>query len=443
MFGAVLIANRGEIACRVIRTCRRLGVRTVAVHSEADAGALHVELADEAHPIGPAPASQSYLDIDAILGAVRSSGADAVHPGYGFLSESARFAEAVRDAGVRFVGPAPETISDMGDKVRAREIARRAGFPLVEGTPALGDGDEAAAAATELGYPVLVKASGGGGGIGMSVARDESELRRAFDAVRSRADRFFGNPDVYLERYLDRPRHVEIQVFGDGRGGAVHLFERDCSVQRRHQKVVEEGPSPALDEGLRERMTQAAVDLARSVSYEGAGTVECLVSGRDFYFLEMNTRLQVEHPVTEETTGEDLVEWQLRVAAGEGLPKEQDDITRAGHAIEMRVYAEDPVRFLPSPGTLEIFDPAAGAGVRVDAGVRQGDEVTMHYDPLLAKLVVSAPDRDVCIGRGLDAVGGFRIAGIKHNLPVHERVLRSEEFRSGRYDTTILDRLGS
>ncbi len=441
MFQTLLIANRGEIACRIIRTCRNLGVRTVAVHSEADAGALHVEMADEAYPIGPPPPSESYLDADAIVAAATKAGADAVHPGYGFLAENADFARKVVEAGLVLVGPPPDAIAQMGDKVVARRLAVDAGVPVVPGTGALPDEDAAAHAAEGIGYPVLVKAAGGGGGIGMGVARDEGELRKAFGTARTRAERFFASPDVYLERYLERPRHVEIQIFADAHGGGVHLFERECSVQRRHQKVIEEAPSAAVTPELLEGMTTAALSLTRRVGYVGAGTVECLVSQGDFYFLEMNTRLQVEHPVTEETTGEDLVGWQLRVAAGERLPKPQEAIVRAGHSIELRVYAEDPVKFMPSPGTLERFVPPSGDGIRIDTGVREGDEITMFYDPLLAKLIATGGTRDEAIHRAVRAVQAFEIGGIKHNLPAHERVLASDEFCSGDYDTEVLGRL--
>jgi acetyl-CoA carboxylase biotin carboxylase subunit len=440
MFERVLVANRGEIACRVMRTCRVLGVETIAVYSDADAHALHVELADTAVGIGPAPAPQSYLNVDAVLDAARRSGADAVHPGYGFLAESAAFAARVADAGLTFIGPTPEAMAAMGDKVRARTIAREAGVPVVAGSGALVDEDDAASCGREIGYPVLVKVAAGGGGIGMGVARDEPSLRKAFGAARTRGERFFGNPAVFLERYLERPRHVEIQVLADEHGNAMHLYDRECSVQRRHQKVIEESPSPAMTQDLLNTMADAALALVERIGYTNAGTVEFLVADEEFSFLEMNTRLQVEHTVTEQTTGLDLVELQLRAAAGEPLRR---SVQRAGHAIELRVYAEDPRTFLPSPGRLDVFEPPSGDGIRVDSGVRQGDEVTVHYDPLLAKVVVTAPTRADAIERALDAVRAFRIDGIRHNLPLHERVLQDPAFRSGRYDTGILEEVTS
>ncbi|MEX2504896.1 MAG: biotin carboxylase N-terminal domain-containing protein, partial [Egicoccus sp.] len=401
MLRRVLVANRGEIARRVMRSCRALGIETVAVFSDADADEPHVREADAAVRIGPAPATRSYLDIEAVLAAARSSGADAIHPGYGFLSESPAFAEAVRDAGLVFVGPSPDVIRLMGDKAAAKQHLEAAGVPVVPGIHDADLDDEAlVAAADDVGFPLLVKAVAGGGGKGMRAVHDPAGLADALAAARREARTGFGDDRLILERLVARPRHVEIQVFGDRHGNVVHLLERECSVQRRHQKVVEEAPSPALDERLRERMGAAAVAAAQAVSYEGAGTVEFLVAGdtldRDdpeFFFLEMNTRLQVEHPVTELITGLDLVEWQLRVADGEPLGFDQDDVRADGHAIEVRLYAEDPVRQLPQTGPVLHLRVPDIAGVRADLGIAVGSTVGQHYDPMLGKLIVHAPDR--------------------------------------------------
>jgi acetyl-CoA carboxylase biotin carboxylase subunit len=439
---SLLVANRGEIARRVLRTARRLGVRTVAVYSEADATALHVVEADSAVLLGPAPPAQSYLDIDAVLRAARTSGAAAVHPGYGFLSENAGFARAVRAAGLVWVGPDPAAIDAMGDKVSARNLMEQAGVPVADGTrEAVAEVEDAVAQARRIGYPVMVKASAGGGGIGMSVARDEAGLRAAFETARSRAERFFGNPAILLERYIERARHVEVQILGLADGTVVALGERDCSVQRRHQKVAEETPSPGVGPGLRARMLAAAVRAGAAVDYRGAGTVECLVDtdAQDFVFLEMNTRLQVEHPVTEMVTGVDLVEAQLRIASGE--PPGFDAVAPTGHAIELRVYAEDPVRFLPGPGTITAWVEPSGPGVRVDAGYRSGDVVTPYYDPLLAKLVVHGADRTQALERARAAVAGFVVAGPKCNLPFFPELLANPEFVAGTYDTGLVDRM--
>jgi acetyl-CoA carboxylase biotin carboxylase subunit len=448
MFSKVLVANRGEIALRVLRACRDLGVATVAVYSEADAGALHVEAADEAVPIGPPRAVDSYLQIPRILDAARASGADAIHPGYGFLAESAEFARAVEDAGLTFIGPRPEVIARMGDKVAARRIAREAGLPVVPGSEGAVTLEEAREVAEQIGYPVLLKAVAGGGGIGMTVARDSRELEKAFAQSERRATSAFGDGALYVERLFERPRHVEIQVLSDAHGHHLHLFERECSIQRRHQKVLEEAPSPLFaggaNDGLARRMREAAVALARRVEYLGAGTVECLVDGDAFYFLEMNTRLQVEHPCTELTCGLDLVHWQLRIAAGEALDFEQADVRRSGHAIEMRIYAEDPARsFFPSPGTITRMTVPEGEGIRVDAGYREGDTVTPYYDPLVAKLVVWAPDRAAAIARGRDALRRFEIEGIKTNLPTHQAILEAEAFLGGALSTRFLEDLTS
>ncbi len=441
MFDTVLVANRGEIARRVIRTCQGLGIKAVAVHSEADAGALHVHDADESVLLGAAPPAESYLDHVKVLEAAKRSGAQAIHPGYGFLAESATFAQAVVDAGLTWIGPSSDAIDRMGDKINARNAMAAAGVPVAAGTPEpLTEVDAAVEAAREIGYPLMVKASAGGGGIGMGVARDEAELRSSFETARTRAERFFGSPSILLERYLERARHVEVQVLGLNDGRVVTLGERDCSVQRRHQKVAEESPSPGVGPQLRARMLAAAARAGEAVGYRNAGTVECLVSGDDFVFLEMNTRLQVEHPVTEMVHGVDLVEQQLRIAAGED-PSYDVDVVSTGHAIEMRVYAEDPVRFLPGPGTITRWQEPTGEGVRVDAGYREGDVVTPYYDPLMAKLVVWGNDRTEALGRAAEAVAGFAVEGPKVNLPFFTELLANDEFVSGSYDTGLVERM--
>jgi acetyl-CoA carboxylase biotin carboxylase subunit len=443
MFQTVLVANRGEIARRVVRTCRRLGVRVVTVHSEADAGALHVVEADESVLLGPGPPAASYLDAAKVLEAARQMGADAVHPGYGFLSESAEFAAAVLDAGLTWIGPPPDAIEAMGNKINARNRMAAAGVPVAAGTDEpLTDVEAAVTAAAEIGYPVMVKAAAGGGGIGMSVAADEAELRAAFDTARTRAERFFGSPSILLERFLARARHVEVQVLGLADGRVLTLGERDCSVQRRHQKVAEETPSPGVGPDLRARMLEAAVRAGEAVGYRGAGTVECLVDPRtqEFVFLEMNTRLQVEHPVTELVTGVDLVEQQLRIAAG--MPPTDDVMAEPrGHALELRVYAEDPVRFLPGPGVIRRWKEPAGDGVRVDSGYRAGDTVTTFYDPLLAKLAVWGADREQALERARASVDEFVVEGPKVNLPFFRELLDNSEFVSGDCDTGLVDRM--
>ncbi len=448
MFESLLVANRGEIARRVLRTARRLGVRTVAVYSEADRDLPHVREADQAVLLGPPPPAQSYLDVEAVLRAVRDTGAEAVHPGYGFLSENAAFARAVAAVGAVWVGPPPEAIEAMGDKIEARNRMADAGVPVLAGSRApVHDVDAAVAEAAGLGYPLMVKASGGGGGIGMAVAADEAALRAAFETARTRAERFFGDPAILLERYLPRTRHIEVQILGLADGRVVALGERDCSVQRRHQKVVEETPSPGVGPQLRARLLAAAVQAGEAVGYRNAGTVECLVEvdadgqGLDFAFLEMNTRLQVEHPVTEAVTGIDLVEQQLRVAAGEPPTFDPGAVVSRGHAVELRVYAEDPVRFLPGPGAITEWIEPTGPGVRVDAGYAAGDVVTPHYDPLLAKLVVHGPDRAGALARAAEAVADFTVAGPKCNLPFLAEVLADPGFAAGRYDTGLVDRL--
>ena len=440
----MLVANRGEIARRVIATARRMGIRAVAVYSEADAELPYVREADEAVPIGPPPPARSYLDAAAILRAARDTGARAIHPGYGFLSENAGFARQVTEAGLTWVGPSASAIEQMGDKISARNLMAAAGVPVAEGTTEpVSDLEAALAAAALIGYPVMVKAAAGGGGIGMSAAADPEQLVAAFETARSRAERFFGSPAILLERYVTPARHVEVQILGLADGRVLALGERDCSVQRRHQKVAEETPSPGVGSGLRARMLDAAVRAGETVGYQGAGTVEFLVDQRtgDFTFLEMNTRLQVEHPVTEMVTGIDLVEQQLRIAAGGGVSFDPAAVTATGHAIELRVYAEDPARFLPSPGTITAWDEPAGEGIRVDAGYMAGNQVTPFYDPLLAKLCVWGPDRDEALSRARDAVASFRITGLKTNLPFHADLLDSGEFTDGSYDTLVISRL--
>jgi acetyl-CoA carboxylase, biotin carboxylase subunit len=441
---SVLVANRGEIARRVIRTARRMGIRVVAVYSDADADLPYVGEADEAVRIGPAQPAHSYLDATVLLAAAAKTGAAAVHPGYGFLAENAGFARQVIAAGLTWVGPSPEAIEQMGDKIRARNLMEKAGVPVSPGTrEPVTDVATAVLQAERVGYPVMVKAAAGGGGIGMGAAADEAGLRAAFETARSRAERFFGSPEILLERFVERARHVEVQILGLADGRVVALGERDCSVQRRHQKVAEETPSPGVSAALRERMLAAAVQAGEAVGYRGAGTVECLVDADagSFVFLEMNTRLQVEHPVTELVTGIDLVEQQFLVASGEPPSFDPASVTPEGHAIELRVYAEDPVRFLPGPGTITEWEEPAGDGVRVDAGYRAGNTVTPFYDPLLAKLCVHGADRAQALDRARAAVAAFRITGPKNNLPFHADLLTSAEFVSGGYDTSLVSKL--
>jgi acetyl-CoA carboxylase, biotin carboxylase subunit len=443
VFAKVLIANRGEIAVRVIRACREAGLRTVAVFSEADRDALHVRLADEAHLIGPPPVSESYLAIERLIEAARRSGAEAVHPGYGFLSENARFAEACRAAGLVFVGPPPEAIARMGDKTAARRAALEAGVPVVPGTKdPVGSDAEAARAARDLGFPVMIKAARGGGGKGMRLVATPAELESALRLARSEAASAFGDGAVYLEKALVEPRHVEIQVLADAHGRVVHLGERECSIQRRHQKLVEESPSPAVDESLRREMGAAACRLLAGSGYQNAGTVEFLVDAeRRFYFLEVNTRLQVEHPVTELVTGIDLVREQLRLAAGDPLGYAQGDVVARGWAIECRISAEDPAAgFVPSPGRLSTWRAPAGPWVRVDAGVYQGAEVSLHYDPLIAKLIVWGRDRDAAVQRMGAALAEFGVGGVRTTIPFHRAVMRHPDFLAGRLSTAFVER---
>ncbi|HXZ00951.1 MAG TPA: acetyl/propionyl/methylcrotonyl-CoA carboxylase subunit alpha [Stellaceae bacterium] len=443
MFAKLLIANRGEIACRVIRTARALGIRTVAVYSAADAGALHVAMADEAYPIGPPPARESYLRIDRLIDAARRSGAEAVHPGYGFLSENGDFAEACAKAGIVFVGPPAAAIRAMGSKAAAKALMERAGVPLVPGYHGEAQDEAAlAAAALRVGYPVLIKASAGGGGKGMRVVETPDRFAAALASAKREAASAFGDDRVLIEKYLTRPRHIEMQVFADSHGNALHLFERDCSIQRRHQKVVEEAPAPGMGVGRRRAMGEAAVAAARAVGYVGAGTVEFIAEGDAFYFMEMNTRLQVEHPVTEAITGLDLVEWQLRIAAGEALPLRQEEVAARGHAVEARLYAEDPARdFLPVTGSLRrLRAPAPGPELRIDTGVREGDTVSVYYDPMIAKVIAWGEDRDTARHRLASGLAHYRIAGLTTNRDFLLRLLRHPAFAASEVDTGFIER---
>jgi 3-methylcrotonyl-CoA carboxylase alpha subunit len=442
MFSKVLIANRGEIACRVIRTARRLGIATVAVYSEADRSALHVELADEAWPIGPPPASESYLNIERILEVARASGAEAVHPGYGFLSENAEFAEACEAAGVVFIGPPASAIRAMGSKAEAKALMKRHGVPLVPGYHGEDQDPKRLAEETEkIGFPVLIKASAGGGGRGMRVVASATELTAALSGAKREAEAAFGDGRLLIEKYLQRPRHIEIQIFSDRYGNTVHLFERDCSIQRRHQKVVEEAPAPALDPEQRSAMGKAAVAAARAVGYVGAGTVEFIAEAGAFYFIEMNTRLQVEHPVTEAVTGLDLVEWQLRVAVGEPLAVCQQDLLLRGHAIEVRLYAEDPERgFLPQTGRLHRLRFPAAETARVDTGVREGDTVTPYYDPMLAKVIAWGEDRPAAVALLRRALAETAVLGVVTNRDFLALVAAHPEFASANIDTGFIER---
>jgi acetyl-CoA carboxylase, biotin carboxylase subunit len=443
MFRKVLIANRGEIAVRVIRACREMGIASVAVFSDVDRAALHVTQADEAYPIGPAAARESYLNTGRILDVARSSGAQAIHPGYGFLSENAQFARACAEAGFKFIGPPPAAMELMGSKTRARQAMQAAGVPFVPGSARGLSLAEAEALAVEIGYPVMIKAAAGGGGKGMRLVQSASELKAAFETAASEALRSFNDAEVYLEKYIVNPRHIEIQVLGDEHGNVVYLGERECSVQRRHQKVIEEAPSAVVDEDLRRRMGAVAVQAAKSAGYANAGTVEFLVdAARNFYFLEMNTRLQVEHPVTELVTGLDLVQLQLRLASGERLPFRQEEISLRGHAMECRIYAEDPDNnFFPSPGKITRLLRPSGPGVREDSGVYEGWTVPLDYDPMLAKLIVFAPDRASALTRMRRALDEYFVGGIKTNLPLFRRILDHPDFAAARIDTGFLDRL--
>ncbi len=441
MFDKLLIANRGEIALRIHRACREMGIRTVAVHSTADADAMHVRLADEAVCIGPPPAKDSYLNIPAIIAAAEVTDADAIHPGYGFLSENARFAEIVEEHGLVFVGPTPEHIRMMGDKIAAKETMKRLGVPVVPGSEGgVTDIDEARSLAGEIGFPVLVKAAAGGGGRGMKVVREEAGIADAIRAARTEARAAFGDDAVYLEKFLDHPRHIEIQILADTHGNVIHLGERDCSLQRRHQKVLEEAPSPVISPEERNEIAERTATAVRKMGYRGAGTVEFLYQDGSFYFIEMNTRLQVEHPVTEMITGIDLVRQQIRIAAGEPLERRQEDVHFSGHAIECRINAEDPLTFAPSPGLVSDYHPPGGLDVRVDSALYAGYRIPPYYDSLVAKLVVRGETREDCLRRLRRALEEFVIGGVKTTIPLHRRLIEEEDFREGRYDIHWLER---
>jgi len=440
MFDKVLIANRGEIALRVHRACREMGISTVAVHSTADAGAMHVRLADESVCIGPPPAAESYLNIPAIVSAAMITGADAIHPGYGFLSENASFAAIVEEHGLTFIGPSAEHIRVMGDKVAAKAKMKEAGIPVVPGTDGpveeIGAAREAAA---KIGYPVLVKAAAGGGGKGMRVAEDEAALAETLSRARAEARASFGNDEVFLEKYLARPRHIEVQILADGKGGVVHLGERDCSLQRNHQKILEEAPSPALNDAARKKIGARTTKAIAKLGYAGAGTLEFLYEDGEFYFIEMNTRLQVEHPVSEMISGIDIVREQIRVAAGAPLPFKQSDIAFSGHAIECRINAENPETFAPSPGRVTDYHPPGGLGVRVDSALYSGYPVPPHYDSLVAKLIVHGSNRDECLMRLRRALEEFVIGGIETTIALHTRLVAEPDFAAGNYDIRWLE----
>ncbi|MBV9860535.1 MAG: acetyl-CoA carboxylase biotin carboxylase subunit [Alphaproteobacteria bacterium] len=441
MFEKVLIAARGEIALRIHRACREMGIKTVAVHSTADAQAMHVRLADESVCIGPPPARASYMNVAAILSAATITGADAIHPGLGFLSENPDFADAVEEHGLAFIGPAPAHIRLMGDKIAAKAAALKLGIPTVPGSPeSVASFDAAAAAAAELGYPVLIKAANGGGGRGMKIARSRAELKAALPIAQAEARACFGNDRMYLERFLDRPRHIEVQLLGDGRGDVVHLGERDCSLQRKHQKILEETPSPGLDGAARERATRVAVAAMRELGYKSAGTIEFLYQDGEFYFIEMNTRLQVEHPVSEMVSGVDIVREQLRIAAGAPLGYCQSDIRLCGYSIECRINAENPDDFRPSPGRVSDYHAPGGLGVRVDSALYQGYEVPPYYDSLISKLIVHGSTRQECLMRLRRALEEYVIAGIETTIPLHQRLVDSGSFASGDYDIHWLER---
>jgi acetyl-CoA carboxylase biotin carboxylase subunit len=445
MFSKILIANRGEIALRIIWACRELGIKTVAVHSTADADSLHVKFADEGICIGPPSNQQSYLNISAVISAAEITDAEAIHPGYGYLAESAHFAEVCRECGLTFIGPEPDVIRRMGDKAEARRTMIEAGVPTISGSDGIVEDCGAAhEVAREIGYPVLIKASAGGGGRGMRIAEEPGDLERQFDAARSEASLAFGNGDVYIEKYILEPRHIEFQVLGDVHGNLIHLYERECSIQRRHQKLLEECPSTALDDALRSRMAAAAIQAAAAASYKSAGTVEFLLDTRgDFYFIEMNTRIQVEHPVTEMVTGIDLIKEQIRIAAGEPLSVSQDAVSITGHAIECRVNAEDPETFMPSPGKITTFHPPGGPGLRVDTACYAEAVIPPFYDSMIAKVVARGNTRGEAILRMRRALDSFVVEGIKTNLPLQQRILNEEDFVRGRISTAFMERFAA
>jgi len=444
MFKKILIANRGEIAVRVIRACRELGITSVAVFSDVDRASLHVRKADEAYPIGPAAAAESYLNLEKILDVAKRSGADAIHPGYGFLSENSKFAQACVDAGVKFIGPTAAAMEKMGSKTRSRQHMERANIPFVPGTSrGVESIDEARAIGDKIGYPVMLKAAAGGGGKGMRLVSDAEDLQAALESARSEAQRAFGDAEVYIEKAIVNPRHIEMQVLADEHGNTVYLGERECSIQRRHQKVLEESPSPVVDEDLRRRIGETAVRVAKAANYTNAGTVEFLMDQqKNFYFLEMNTRLQVEHPVTELVTGLDLVHLQVHIAAGEKLPFTQEDVKLRGHAIECRIYAEDPDNnYFPSPGKITLLLAPSGPGIRRDSGMYEGWHVPIDYDPLLAKLIGYGTNREQAISRLVRALNEYFVGGIKTNISLFRRILRDADFQAGNLDTGYLDRL--
>ncbi len=444
MFHKILIANRGEIALRIIRACREMGIRTVAVYSEADANSLHIRFADEAICIGPPSSALSYLNIPQIMSAAEITGAEAIHPGYGFLSENIKFAEICESVGIVFIGPKSGMIRSMGDKAFAKDTMIKAGVPVIPGSPGvINNLSEAAAVAKEAGYPVIIKATAGGGGRGMRIVREESELENAFNTARAEAQTAFGNPGVYLEKFIEQPRHIEIQILGDQHGHVVHLGERDCSLQRRHQKLIEESPSPAVDADLRQRIGEAAVRGAQSVGYDSAGTIEFLLDKNgNFYFMEMNTRIQVEHPVTEMVYGIDLIKWQIRVAAGEPLPFRQENLMPHGHAIECRINAEDPdFNFRPSAGKIHAFHFPSGYGIRVDTHAYAEYQIPSNYDSMIAKLIVHGEDRTEAIAKMAGALDEFIIEGVQTTIPFHKKMMRNPNFISGDFDTKFVERL--
>ena len=443
MFHKILIANRGEIALRIIRACKELGIKTVAVHSDADSEALHVKLADESICIGPAPSAKSYLNMKSIISAAEVTDADAIHPGYGFLSENAEFAEICANCGLTFIGPTPENMRLMGDKISARQTVTKAGVPILPGTKeGVHSPEEAKRVAAEIGYPVIIKATAGGGGRGMKVVHSPASLPNAFAAARSEAQAGFGNPEVYIEKFCERPRHVEIQIMADKHGNVIHLGERDCSIQRRHQKLIEEAPCPVLDPATRKKMGECAVAAAKAVGYTSVGTMEFLLDQQgNFYFMEMNTRVQVEHPVTEMITGVDIIKEQIRSAAGIPLRFKQEDIKITGHAIECRINAEHPFKFTPSPGKIDGYHPPGGLGVRVDSAVYDQYTVLPHYDSMIAKLIVHADTREEAIRRMARALDEYIIEGIKTTIAFHQKIMDNKDFIEGNVDTGFLERL--
>ncbi len=444
MFNKILIANRGEIAIRVMRACRELGISTVGVYSEADKNALHAKYADEAYPIGPSPPSQSYLNIQVILDVAERTGSEAIHPGYGFLSENWRFVKECEKLGIQFIGPTSDATKKMGDKITARKLMRKAGVPIVPGSEGkIASADEAVKIAKEVGYPILLKASAGGGGIGMRIVSNEVELAHAIEATQAVSKSAFGDATIFVEKYLERPRHIEFQVLADTQGNTVYVGERECSIQRRHQKLIEETPSPIVTEDIRKRIGEIAVRAAASIGYVNAGTIEFIYSAGNFYFLEMNTRLQVEHPITEITTGIDLVKEQIRIAEGMEMSQKQGDIERRGHAIECRINAEDPLNeLMPSPGKITRYRSPGGPGVRLDSGVRMGYVISPYYDSMISKLVIWGRDRGEAIARTRRALSEYIIGGVKTNIPFHKTVMSDEAFARGDYSTHFIEERG-